>query len=413
MKKRVWISALGLVLGSSVAAKMLGTPPDATKFTPSTSQQTFDATQYVNFDDYRVQTRARLQADKVYMDERNKAIELAAATPYEIKPAATCTADKTKGILLIHGLSDMPFAMQDMANSFAERCFLVRSILLPGHGTRAADLMSVTRKDWLEAARFGVSTLKKEVDEVYIGGFSLGGLISAYLTAEDAEIKGLFLVSPSLKIKRNLAISQSVWVRHIVAWADTDPQDDYARYESMPMHGLAETYQLTQDLKSLLKHKPIQQPVLLVQSDDDSIIDTQQNKQYFTQFMQSTYSKALIYKQDSQLSVDQGDDRIQYQNSYLPQDKVLNFSHQAIHITPNNAHYGESGAYRNCGINSDDRNQQVVDACLNTAKPWRGETVGTDRVTASGEPLMRLTYNPLYEAMFKQVDQFLSSYPSR
>lgn len=409
MKKRVILSVLGIALISSVAANISGVPSDEAKFIPSSSSQTFDKAQYKSFADYIAQTKNRLQADKVYMDESQQKLELATASPYEIQPDTHCSLEKTKGILLIHGLSDMPFAMQDMANSFAERCFLVRSILLPGHGTRAADLMKVARQDWLEAARFGVETLKAEVDEVYIGGFSLGGLISAYLTAEDSEIQGAFLVSPSLKIKRNLAISQSVWVQHFVQWADTDAQDDYARYESMPMHGLAEIYQLTQDFKHLLEKQPIKQPIFLVQSDDDGIIDTQQNKAYFSQWMSSAYSKALVYKQKSEEGADLKDARITYKNSYLPSHKVLNFSHQAVHTSPQNTHYGQQGTYRNCGVNSSSRSVQEADACLSATKPWQGETVGTDKVMVTGEPLMRLTYNPLYGGMFKHIDQFLAA----
>ena len=56
-------------------------------------------------------------------------------------------------------------------NADATRCFLVLTMLLPGHGTRPGDLLDVTRGDWLGAARFGLATLKADA-----GGFSLGGL---------------------------------------------------------------------------------------------------------------------------------------------------------------------------------------------------------------------------------------------
>ena len=87
--------------------------------------------------------------------------------PFELSPSGQCASQRTrvpaKGILLIHGLSDMPFAMHDLPRAFAKRCFLIRVILLPGQGSRAGDLLNVSRTDWLNATGFGLETLKKKL----------------------------------------------------------------------------------------------------------------------------------------------------------------------------------------------------------------------------------------------------------
>ena len=154
---------------------------DPARFRPSGAGLPFNPGRYRDFDDYVRQTRERLERHKVYMDPGRKATELAAATPFERTPAEGCApapdGRAARGILLLHGLADMPLAMRDLADAFAARCFLVRAMLLPGHGSRAGDLLDVTRGDWLAAVRFGVATLKADAGAVFAGGFSLGGLL--------------------------------------------------------------------------------------------------------------------------------------------------------------------------------------------------------------------------------------------
>ena len=171
--------------------------------------------------------------------------------------------------------------MRDLADAFAARCFLVRSLLLPGHGTRPGDLLQVTREDWVEAARFGVTTLENEVDAVYVGGFSLGGLIATQLALDDPDIAGVFAFSPAWVLQSAWSLSLTPWLRHVIDWIDTDAPDDYARYEAMPLNGLAETYLMTRDLAAKLEAQPLETPVFLAQSADDAIIDAAGNATYF------------------------------------------------------------------------------------------------------------------------------------
>ena len=174
----------------------------------------FEVGQFRDFDDYILQTRKRLERHKLYLDPEQEEIEFAAALPFERAPSEVCSSTSSdrpsRGILLLHGLSDMPLAMSDLAEAFASRCFLVRTILLPGHGTRAGDLLEVTRGDWLEATRFGLETLKEDVDEVFVGGFSLGGLLSLHALSADATVKGAFLFSPALALQNAWLIRYAV-----------------------------------------------------------------------------------------------------------------------------------------------------------------------------------------------------------
>ena len=206
------LAALGLVVaGQSFAADASSRSPNAAdvRLQPSGEGLPFDPGRYRDFDDYVLQTRERLERHKVYMDPHRTGMELAAATPFEREPVAGCpsaaSGRPSRGVLLLHGLSDMPLAMRDLADAFAARCFLVRAMLLPGHGTRAGDLLDVTHGDWLAATRFGLETLTGDVDEVFVGGFSLGGLLATYALLEDATVRGAFVFSPALCARARLA----------------------------------------------------------------------------------------------------------------------------------------------------------------------------------------------------------------
>ena len=419
---RARAAAAAALLGSGVILAGLSVAADASsgianatdaRLQPSGEGLPFDPDRYRDFDDYVRQTRERLERHKVYMDPDRAGMELAAAMPFERSPDAGCppagSARPSRGVLLLHGLSDMPLAMRDLADAFAERCFLARAMLLPGHGTRAGDLLDVTREDWLAATRFGLETLKEDVDQVFVGGFSLGGLLSMHAVLEDATVRGVFLFSPALALRRAWLVRQSVWLRHVLDWLDRDSPDDYARYEAMPVNATAETFLLTRELARLLERRHVTVAVFMAMSADDPVIDVAVNRGYFEHRFSHPGSRLVVYRRDLQEGIDPGDARVSYRSSFLPEQRIAGFSHQAIHIAPANTHYGTHGDYRSCGQASDE-SAEAVARCLAAPHPWRGAVVGDSRAAiASASPVARLTYNPRFGELLEQVDEFLTA----
>jgi len=372
----------------------------------------FEAVQYRNFEDYIVQTRERLKRHKVYLDPSRIMPDLDASTPFERSPAGHCkpvaNGRPGRGILLLHGLSDTPLAMTDLADAFAQRCFLVRVLLLPGHGTRAGDLLDVHRNDWRNATRFGLETLKRDADTVFVGGFSLGGLLSVHAVLEGAELEGAFIFSPALVLADAWLIRQAVWLRHVLAWVDRDSQDDYARYEAMPMNAMAETYLLTRELKQLLETQDVTVPVFMAQSADDPVIDVAANQKYFRKRFTHPSSRLLMYQRNLQ-DIEELDPRVRYFNSFLPAQRIASFSHLSLHIAPTHSHYGVAGDYRSCGQGSGERSSDAVSRCLQALRPWYGEVYRDIPVTVPDpEAMARLTFNPRFDEMFDQVDDFIA-----
>ena len=84
------------------AALLLGgcTESGDPRLEPSGAGLPFDADRYDDFADYIVQTRARLEVDKIYLDPADAVRELEAATPFEMHPAEGCAGDAPeKGVL--------------------------------------------------------------------------------------------------------------------------------------------------------------------------------------------------------------------------------------------------------------------------------------------------------------------------
>ena len=214
----------------------------ALRLEPTGIPVAFDGSVFSSFDDYIKDRQSHLAEYKVFQNPSNREEELKIAAPFRIDPFAESASGQckkqtgaTRGIVLIHGLSDMPAAMKDLAHAFAVRCFVTYSVLLPGHGARASEMLEVSRHDWIAAVQFAVDAMGLEVDEVYVGGFSLGGLLAVQTAINNADVAGVFGFSPALSLHRSFFLNQTVWIRLFKDWLDTDPPDDPWRFESIPL----------------------------------------------------------------------------------------------------------------------------------------------------------------------------------
>ena len=105
------------------------------------------------------------------------------------------------------------FAMRDLANSLSRLCFESRVLLLPGHGTRPADLMVVDHKDWLAHVEAAVAQARRESDRVVLAGFSLGAALALAVAAESPEkVDAVIGLSPAYRLRSNFLARQARWV---------------------------------------------------------------------------------------------------------------------------------------------------------------------------------------------------------
>lgn len=91
--------------------------------------------------------------------------------------------------LCIHGFTGSPSEVKPLADYLREHTdWDVLAPTLPGHD-HLRHLKNVTYKDWIVFVDSILSQMLKEDDEVYIIGFSMGGLLAGWLARHYPEVK--------------------------------------------------------------------------------------------------------------------------------------------------------------------------------------------------------------------------------
>lgn len=105
---------------------------------------------------------------------------------------------KKIGCVCLHGFTGAPSEVEPLADYLRDRTDWVISVpVLPGHG-EDADLGSVVYTDWVECAEQAVKEMAACCDEVYVVGFSMGGILACH-TASVFPVKKLVLLSAAAK----------------------------------------------------------------------------------------------------------------------------------------------------------------------------------------------------------------------
>ncbi|OLN21826.1 carboxylesterase [Domibacillus antri] len=113
------------------------------------------------------------------------------------------------GCLCIHGFTGAPYEVEPLADYLREQTdWKIVVPLLPGHGEMLS-LKNITCIDWIDCAELALLELLDECEKVYVIGFSMGGLIAAYLTARHPVCK-LVLLSAAAKYVNMAQVKEDV-----------------------------------------------------------------------------------------------------------------------------------------------------------------------------------------------------------
>lgn len=229
------------------------------------------------FDDYRrledrlfAELRAKLLDDPKAADTyalsryRPGSIpaHLAFDTPFnrsfELIPAAPKGA-----VLLVHGLTDSPYVMRNIAQTFFDEGYYVLVLRLPGHGTVPAALCDVTWNDWYAAvvlAAKHAATVSGPGKPFLAGGFSTGAaLVTLYsIRAQDdpslPKPERLYLVSAAIGVSKFAVLTNVLAGLSFVPyfekskWLDVLPEYDPYKYNSFPVNAANQIHRLTKEL---------------------------------------------------------------------------------------------------------------------------------------------------------------------
>ncbi|GGA90192.1 alpha/beta hydrolase [Ornithinibacillus halotolerans] len=100
--------------------------------------------------------------------------------------------------LLIHGYTGGPYELGPLADYLDKHTdWHIVVPTLAGHGTEL-QLEDTTYKDWIDSAEKSLIQLTSKYDQIYLIGFSMGGMIAAYLAAK-YNVKKLVLLAAAGK----------------------------------------------------------------------------------------------------------------------------------------------------------------------------------------------------------------------
>ena len=205
-----------------------------------------------------------------------------AAQPPAPEPFTFNAGESAVGILLLHGWTGSPPEMQPLGAALAAQGWTVHGPLLPGHGTRPEDMLTVNERDWIAAAAAAYTALAAECETVFVGGLSMGGLLALDLGATlPRPPAGIIAMSAPIYItdwRRHLAPAAPLltrfqpWSHKEAVRHDVDPTTasrlwDYRRYPTISGHHIV---RLMNRVRARLPQ--VRAPLLVMQGRQDRTV---------------------------------------------------------------------------------------------------------------------------------------------
>ena len=181
-------------------------------------------------------------------------------------------------MLLIHGFTGAPPEMRMVADYLHERGLTVQGPLLPGHGTTVEDMNDCGWIDWTNHAERALINLQARCDTVFVGGLSMGSLLTLYLAAHHPELPGAILYAPATVIANRFIYLTPIFKYLMLKKRKsnrsdlTDPEASlrFWSYEEHPVSAAHELLKLMRRVRQLLPR--VSCPTLIIHSTLDQAI---------------------------------------------------------------------------------------------------------------------------------------------
>lgn len=110
------------------------------------------------------------------------------------------SASNRIGVLILHGFMGSPLSSRPLAEYLNERGIFVHCPLLPGHGHYPDKLKNATRKAWLAEVEEAHDFARRQVDDLFIIGHSMGNVLSAHVALKYNDVKGIAMLAPVIDV---------------------------------------------------------------------------------------------------------------------------------------------------------------------------------------------------------------------
>lgn len=172
------------------------------------------------------------------------------------------------GCLLIHGLGGRPAEVAPLARYMQARGIATFSPQLKGHTGNKDDLQGVSYRQWIESGERAFERLSSFCQNIFIVGFSMGGLIAANLP-HSPNVKGIITLNTPI-----YPVNLSRMAKNLIYDIKTRKFDYLRSYVlsslKVPFSTLIEFLKLLNVTKS--KFKDICYPLFVAQSMEDDVV---------------------------------------------------------------------------------------------------------------------------------------------
>lgn len=195
-----------------------------------------------------------------------------------LDPSPFFLEDGPIGVLLIHGFTGSPPEMRLVGDYLHQRGFTVSGPLLPGHGTTVEDMNRCQWTDWTSHVEKALADLQARCETVFVGGLSMGSLLTLYLAAHHPELHGAILYSPAVVVADRLIYLAPV-LKHLIPTKPKSDESDMAdpeadlrlwSYEENPVFAAHELLKLIRRVRRFLPQ--VTRPLLIIHSTLDQAI---------------------------------------------------------------------------------------------------------------------------------------------
>ncbi|MFP7171889.1 alpha/beta fold hydrolase [Terribacillus sp. 7520-G] len=207
------------------------------------------------------------------------------------------------GILCIHGFTGGTYEVEPLTEYLMNHTdWKVEKVALPGHGTTdELSLRGVGHREWIEAAEGAYERLAQECSQIYVIGFSMGGMIASHLAAKYGADK-LVLLSASGKYLNWKLLTLEAW-QYMKKQMSGDVIEDLnllrkEKRGKVPLRAFLEFKKCVDYTKKSLP--AVSCPVFIVQGIQDSLVPYRTVK-YLHKHLGSENQKMVLFDESKHL----------------------------------------------------------------------------------------------------------------
>lgn len=182
------------------------------------------------------------------------------------------------GCILVHGHTGTPKEMRWMGEYLANLGYTILGVRLAGHATKPEDMRRTNWQDWVNSIEDGYHLLKSVTDQIFLIGFSMGGILSLQFASHHL-VTGTVVLStpyalpsdPRLSFIGIVALFMPWMKQRPTDWHNPEAAEDHICYPYFPTRSVIQLRELLNQMRAGLPR--IKTPVLIIQSKQDSGVD--------------------------------------------------------------------------------------------------------------------------------------------